>query len=609
MHLRKTLARRSLITALLTLLVLIQGVRMAHRHWSDRKDFSQDQLFAISQGTKNILGRIEDRLQVKAYFTGEVRSGELSLIKARVEAQMKEFERLSGGSIGLTVQDPSILSTAAEEARSYGIDPLPVVTTRSGEQNSQLVYLGAVLRYRSRTEVLPVLNPWSFEVDFAGAVQRLLRDQRLRVGICGDGFDAPEPEQDKRADPFQGGFQRIRASLARRMELVEVDSAGLEAGLAIPADLDLLVVLRPLRWHPRAAFALDQYVQKGGRALILLDQVTSSGRGPAAHLQAREELPATGLEPLLASWGTPLVNQHIWDRDWAGMRAKLVWDLDDQGQPTDKARLDPLKDPACPMIRPEGFERTFQATARSSQVQFFWPQALAPADAPQGVQRLDLIRSSQGAFAVDFVLDTETTQDRIESMTRSLLAGEKGQSFVLAAVLTGDFPSPFAKGAPKPFDPLTDERGRSAGTTDEEVLDGDEESSVVVVADTDWLRDPLPGSFGPLMPSGTPENLRLFDNLIDWLTQEEDLIAVRSKEPRNRPLVNFLEEELRAEGLSEAEAARTPSEMRDRLDRRDRAEARAGRARLKAMLLPLALTLALVFLLAGLWNWKERRAS
>ena len=587
----------------LAALVLMEGVHLAQRHLGGRKDFSQDQLFAISPGTKRILGRMEDRLQVKAYFTGDVRSGELSLIKARVEAQLKEFERLAQGRIGLTVQDPSILSTAAEEAKSYGIEPLPVVTTRAGEQNSQLVYLGAVLRYRSRTEVLPLLNPWSFEVDFAGAVQRLLRDQRLRIGVTGEDLN-PESRL-----AVYGQFQRLRATLAARMEVVEVPSSGLEAGLSIPEDLDLLLVLRPEQWHPRAAFALDQYVQKGGRALICLDQVISHPGDVAAHVQQGQDLSATGLEPLLAAWGAPLIPQHVWDRQYAGVRAVVVADLDANGQPTQRGRLDPIRDPACPSLGPDAFERTFQATSRSAQVQFFWPQAIGPAVPPAGLTRLDVIHTSESTFLVDFINEAVGSQDSIEGMTRSLLASGSGQRYPLASVLTGNFPSPYSKGAPKPFDVTVDDRGSKTGTTEETVIDGDIPAQVVVVADADWLRDPLPGDYAPVLPTASPDNMRLFDNLIDWLSQEEDLIAVRSKEPRNRPLRNFLQEELEEEGLLAAGASRTPAQMRERLGAKDRAEARATRARWTAMLWPLAVTLALVFLMAGLWNWKERSAA
>ncbi|HRV80579.1 MAG TPA: Gldg family protein, partial [Planctomycetota bacterium] len=597
---RTVLRRSALITALLVGLVLVEGVHMALRHLDKRHDFSQDQLFTVSDGTRAILAKLEDRLQIKAFVTQEVRSGEMSLLKARVEAQIKDFQRLAGGRMGLVVQDPSILSAAAEEAHSFGIEPLPVVTTRGGEQNRQLVYLGAVLRYRSRTEVIPLINPWSFEADFAGAVQRLLRDQRLRVGWLGEPVD-----QDSLPWQF-GTFRLLRARLEARMEVVDLSVPALEAGARLPDNLDVLLVLRPSDWHPRAVFALDQFIAGGGHALICMDLVRSSPFGDAAHVAQGKALEPSGLEALLQSWGTPLVPGHVWDSQWPGDRGWVVMDRDANGQATERGRLEPIRDPACPALHAEGFERTFPPTARLDSVQFFWTHAFGQGTVPNGLHRFDVLRSSPGSYVVDPVLKSVGDLEMIEGQTRSLLASGSGQAMVLATVLSGSFPSAFTKGAPTPFDATLGDRHAKVGITDEPVRAHGEPSQVVLVGDCDWLRDPPPRDLGPVMPSASAANLTLLDNLVDWLSQEEDLIAVRSKEPRERPLHNFLEAERNSEGLLATDLPRTQEEMRDRLARQDQAEARARRARWSVMAWPLLGCLALVFLIAGLWNWKER---
>ena len=603
MDVRRRERWKAWLGALLALGILIQAVRLAERHVGQRHDFSEDQLFAISPGTRAILGRLEDRLQIKAFVTSDVRSGEMALIKARVEAQLKEMQRLAQGRIGITFQDPSVLSAAASEAQSFGIDPLPVSTTKGGEQNLQLVSLGAVLRYRSRTEVLPWLNPWSLEVDFASAVQRLLQDEKLRIGWCG------VPLAQEQASIEYGQFLGLRERLKRRMEVVEVPVASLEAGTSLPSDLDLLLVLRPTDWHPRAVFALDQYVQQGGRVLIAFDRVTSSPWGAAQHVALGTEPTPTGLEALLHAWGTPLESAHVWDSEWSGVRRVVVQDLDEHGNPTQQGRLDPVPDPACPRIPVQGFERTFPATARAEGVQFFWAHAFGTTEGPAGVSRLDVVRTSDATYRIDFIEQTKGSINEIEGQTRAFLASGPGQALPLAVVLSGTFTSPFTKGAPAPFDATRDDRAAKVEVTDEPVLQGQAPAQVVLVGDSDWLRDPLPGDYAPMLPTASAANLALFDNCMDWLSQEEDLIAVRSKEPRDRPLRNFQEEERRKEGLYGPDTSRTSAEMRDRLQRRDQADRRAARQRWVAMLWPLLALLSGVFLLAGLWNWKERSAA
>ncbi|MDF1837938.1 MAG: Gldg family protein [Planctomycetota bacterium] len=602
METRKNRRFQAWLTLVLMLAVLGEGLHMAQRHLHVRKDFSEDRLFEVSAGTKAILGRIEDRLQVKAFITGDVQSGEWALVKARVEAQVKDFQRLADGSMGLSTQDPSVLSSAAEEAQSYGIDPLPVVTGRGGDQTRQLVYLGLVLRYKSRTEVLPLLNPWTLEVDFAGAVQRLLRDRPLRWGWMGESLEGDAERV------VLGQFQGLRSHLGKRMELVEIPVANLEAGESIPNTVDGVLVLRPQDWHPRAAFALDQYIQRGGRALICLDTVHSNSLGPAAHIIEGRELQGAGLEPMLAHWGAPLLDGHIWDRSWPGQRHFVVSDLGPDGKPTEAKRLEPITDPGCPKLQPGAFERTFPPTGRSGTLDLWWCQAFGPGQVPDGMERLDIVHSSEESYLVDWIQEAGRNAGEIESYTRSLAAGGSGQSYVLATTLTGRFTSPFRAGAPAAFDATQHERGKPVEKTSEPVVEGQADSRVVLVGDADWLRDPLPGNYAPVMAGATADNLRLLDNIMDWLSRSDDLIDVRSKEPRQRPIRNMLEQELRAAGIYGLEAPRTPEEMRERLKRADLAEGRVRRQRWSSMLWPLLLAMAGVLGIGAAWNWKERKS-
>ncbi|MFT5197734.1 MAG: ABC-type uncharacterized transport system involved in gliding motility auxiliary subunit [Planctomycetota bacterium] len=603
METRRTRRIQAWLTLVLMLAVLGEGLHMAQRHLHVRKDYSEDRLFEVSAGTKSILGRLEDRLQVKAFITGEVQSGEWALVKARVEAQVKDFQRLAGGRMGLTNLDPSVLSTAAEEAQSYGIDPLPVVTGRGGDQTRQLVYLGLVLRYKSRTEVLPLLNPWTLEVDFAGAVQRLLRDRPLRWAWMG------EPLEGDADRVVFGQYQGLRSHLSKRMELIEVPVANLEAGESIPDSVDGVLVLRPQDWHPRAAFALDQYIQKGGRALICLDTVHSNSVGPAAHIVEGRELKGSGLEPALAHWGAPILDGHVWDRAWPGQRHFVISDMGPDGKPTEARRLEPITDPGCPKLRPDAFERTFPPTGRSGSMDLWWCQAFGIAPVPEGITRLDIVRSSSESYLVDWVQEASSNAGEIEAYTRSLAAGGTGQPYVLATTLTGLFSSPFSKGAPEAFDATRHERGQPVAQTEEVVLSGQADSRVVLVGDADWLRDSLPGNYAPILAGATPDNLRLLDNIMDWLSRSDDLIDVRSKKPRPRPIRNMLEEELRAAGIYGLDGPRSAEEMRERLKRADRAEKRVQRRRWSAMLWPLLMAIGLVLGLGLIWNWKERKNS
>ena len=146
--------------------------------------------------------------------------------------------------------------------------------------------------------------------------------------------------------------------------------------------------------------------------------------------------------------------------------------------------------------------------------------------------------------------------------------------------------------------------GVGAETTDEPVLDAASEARVVLVGDADFVRDPDPYE---LLPGLEPRALLLFENLLDWLLADEDLISLRSRLPRARPLRDLLEEELDAEGLLDAGLHDTVAELSDRARRRADAERRAEAGRWSLMAAPVGTSLGVVLLFGLLWNQRERR--
>ena len=60
----------SILTAVLLFVLVVLVNKTASRTMRVRKDLSEDQLYAVSDATRTILGRPEDRLLVKVYFSG-----------------------------------------------------------------------------------------------------------------------------------------------------------------------------------------------------------------------------------------------------------------------------------------------------------------------------------------------------------------------------------------------------------------------------------------------------------------------------------------------------------------------------------------------------------
>ena len=103
-----------------------------------------------------------------------------------------------------------------------------------------------------------------------------------------------------------------------------------------------------------------------------------------------------------------------------------------------------------------------------------------------------------------------------------LIARRPELIFHLAAVVSGAFTSYFKdKPVPSPNDSTPPAVG-------EPTLAASPESRIVVVGDGEFFVDDKGGN--------DRDNLLFFQNMVDWLMQDEDLIGIRSREVTDRPL-------------------------------------------------------------------------
>jgi ABC-type uncharacterized transport system involved in gliding motility auxiliary subunit len=435
-------------------------------------------------------------------------------------------------------------------------------------QVSQPVYLGLLLRYRGREQAIPFVLPSTLESAFSQHLDNLLRERVTVVGWYGGASEKTSGSS---------GFDRARSILGARHEIRPIQ--GLESGQPIGDDVDLLVVARPADLHPRAAYEIDQFVQRGGRLLVCVDQVVVDPTKLEVH-----RIEHTGLEDLLRAWGVRVSPQHVWDDQKATVRI------------TRRGVLQPISIEYPLFVRLDAKSSTQPPPVADLQEGMLaWGPADRAGRAPGGPEPVDLVQSSENAYRVDLLQLVDFDDAHIESQTKANYARGAGRRYPLAVVLSGRFPSPFASGAPRPWDPIRAEEG---GTTNEAVLSAANESQVVVFGDADWMRDQY-----------VQGNERLLANLVDWLVQDAALLELRARTSRERPLRDYYTEELRERGLEGLGADESLAELDARL-RDESAAARAARSRQwQAMIVPVSTTRLVVFLAGGAWNWSERRGS
>ncbi len=535
------------LSAVLLLALVIEGNRLAGRHLAFHRDWSEEKLSETSPVGTRMLHGLEDVLRVQAFFTGRPRLGTVQIAKRRLLDELQGVEREGRGRIELEFLDPNVSSEARAQAQARGIIPVPLTAVQGTSAVTQEIWFGLALGYRGREEVLPFVLPQTFESSFLSALRRLMQEREPTVGFL-----------TGRGDGAEDAFHQIRAELGEDYRVLEVFDLGL--GERVPDDVAVLVVAEPRELDPRTVFAIDQFLQRGGRALFLVDRIRVD------LVKPRVERIETGLEQALQAWGALPCGKLVWDQE----RANRLTTRETAGGNDLR-----IPYPFWPNLDRDGMDAENPATARLEGADLFWVQAFEASAVP-GLEARPLLQSSRASWLVEPELALVLDPSALGARAANLLAQEpdQAQRRVLALGVSGRFPSPFESGAPAPRDPLGERPSASGGTrTDEQVASRSASTQIVVFGDADWARD---GKFL------TERNRSLFVQLVDWLALEDDLLALRSRTPRQRTVADFLEEERRALGLSGAGAERgpAPAGRPDAIARlEEQAQARAARRR------------------------------
>jgi ABC-type uncharacterized transport system involved in gliding motility auxiliary subunit len=161
----------------------------------------------------------------------------------------------------------------------------------------------------------------------------------------------------------------------------------------------------------------------------------------------------------------------------------------------------------------------------------------------QGLKETVLIKSSPNSELVEGMMAQLGGESVATNFTPS------GKEFPLALRLSGKFKTAFPEGKPKAANPAPGENEPTpneqkkkkeedkAGPT---LKESSKETTVVLVGDADMIQDPIAvremqNPFGPRLILPANGNLSFAQSIVEQLTGDSNLIAVRSRASRERP--------------------------------------------------------------------------
>ena len=151
-----------------------------------RLDVTDQKLYTLSKGTLNILGKVQQPIKLKLFYT------RTAVMKAPdqirffnsyyyfVESLLQEYAKSSKGMVELVVIDPRPYSDEEAEALRYGIKKFPI----SEEEN---FFFGLVVQTQyGVTKTIPFFSPdrQNFvEYDISYLIDTAMARQKKRIGV------------------------------------------------------------------------------------------------------------------------------------------------------------------------------------------------------------------------------------------------------------------------------------------------------------------------------------------------------------------------------------------------------------------------------------------
>ncbi|MDX2224521.1 MAG: Gldg family protein [Rhodospirillaceae bacterium] len=485
-----------------------------------RLDVTEDRVYTLSDEIKPVFADIAEPIIVRVYFSEALgaASPRHAVYYQRIRDLLQQYSTLAGGNLKVEYYDPEPFSDVEDRAVGFGLQAVPL------GQSGEVGYFGlAATNSTDDQQVVPFFNlerERFLEYDLAKMIYALAKPEQPKIGMI-------------TSLPLEGGMSPGQfgmggtptppwAIMDQIKELFDVEN--LDAALTeIPADIDILMLAQPENLSDSAQYAIDQFVMRGGKALMFVDPNAESAN-PMGGMAGGGSI--DGARKLLSAWGVNLVTGKIVGDIQAATRVNT----EVGGRPVvsdyvawlslDRTHLDPSD----------------AITGDLGLMNLATAGALEPVEGA-GTTVTPLIVTGAQSMRID--TDKVMGLPDVVALFRDFQPANKNE--VLAARITGTAKSAFPDGPPKaegedapPATPAEEPKEKPAHLTE-----STQPIQVVVVADADMLSDRFwaqeSNFFGQRVLVPTADNPSFVVNALENLTGSPALSSLRGRGTQRRP--------------------------------------------------------------------------
>ncbi|NQU77873.1 GldG family protein [Candidatus Falkowbacteria bacterium] len=460
----------------------------------NRVDLTSEKVFTITDSTRNVLKNLDDTVTIKAYFSREL-PAELLVLQQEIKDTLDEYKNYSGGKLKVKFIDPADDEELVKEVQGLGIPQVQFNIRAKDKLEVRNGYFGLAIMYLDKREVIPLVqNTATLEYDLTAGIKKVSATEVAKIGfLAGHGEWEIDDEMIV-----------VKQDLQKQYEVTRVD---LSQGHPVAPDIATLVIASPKeKISDKELFLIDQFLMRGGNLFVALDTVGIKGDLTPNDLDA-------GLGEMLESYGLKY-------------NRNLVLDVSSNEMVSFSSGFAQFftSYPYWPKIMEDGFDAESVITSELEALVLPWVGTVEVLSSKiANAEIIELAKTTGRSWVV-------TGPYNLDPQQQFSASGITGPQVVGVAV-SGGFESYFVDKLP------LDELGASAslreteGLTPEQVSGFNERverANIVFVGDGDFMQDGFISRF--------PDNRVFFENVIDYLSLGEELIAIRSRGVSDRSL-------------------------------------------------------------------------
>jgi ABC-type uncharacterized transport system involved in gliding motility auxiliary subunit len=417
-----------------------------------RFDFTEDKIYTISKGAKNILGQLDVPVQVKYYVTpkDEMPAG-LKTLQQEVTDKLSELKIASKGLLEYQVVNPKETPELEEALAGKGVRPFQVQSVERDALAVKLVYSAMTIGYKDKGEepipqILPE-NMGSFEYEVISRVMKLTRKEEPIIAVSST-KDALDPQlismYMQAGQPLPeppDNFKRIPEVL--RAEGYDVRPVEITRSSAIPESTKTLMLLAPRDLNERQRYEIARLLRRGGNVIVAAQSTLYDYMpGPRGGFQIGVKPQPLAINDLLSNYGVRIDNRMLMDAQMATLaipRTQQVGFLSFQV-------TEPVQVPMQVRIMGDGIVKDLPIGAGVPELLYLWGNQVIVDDAAVAEKKLAVQTVLQGS---DKSWTIEKESGNLEQTDITPEGHEMTPRPKLAVLVQGEFPDPW-EGKPVP---------------------------------------------------------------------------------------------------------------------------------------------------------------